>query len=122
MSTLHENMADICSKRSSEQNLKEQRYKDASKKQLMKIIETKIRNSFIGPLSYFEKYFGYLWGHGKKDFELTEQEAHFALIWNSLRDEILNNGNKQIRAVYNELAQYTVYWNRHNLPLILKKD
>ena len=41
----------------------QQRYLDESKRRLGKIVETKLKTSFIGALSQFEQEFGFLWGH-----------------------------------------------------------
>ncbi len=115
-------MRAVSEKRKGEAALKGQRYNESSKKQLLKIIETKLKTSFIAPLSYFEEQFGYLWGHGKKESDLTPEELNFRAFWNAIRTNVLNNGNNQIRAIHNELVQYTVTWNRYNLPIKLGND
>lgn len=56
----------------------------------------RIRTTMIGSLSKMENNFGNLWGHFK-DGELTEQEEMFADLWDRTRNEILNQGNKEIR-------------------------
>jgi hypothetical protein len=108
-------MRAVADSRKAESSLRNQKYNESSKKQLMKILETKIRTSFIAPLSYFEANFGFLWGHGKEESKLTKEELHYRQIWNFIRTNVLNNGNNQIRAVCNELNQYTVSWNRYQL-------
>lgn len=110
-------MRAIADQRKGQLVLKKQKYDESSKRNLLKILETKTRTAFIAPLSYFEQDFGFMWGQGKRDDELTAEELHYKLIWNSIRTKVLNNGNNQIRAIHNELAQYTVTWNRYQLNL-----
>lgn len=108
-------MRAVAAQRKGENVLKSQKYNESSKKALIKILETKLKTSFIAPLSHFEQSFGFLWGHGKKESELTTDELNYRAIWNAIRTNVLNNGNNQIRAIQNELAQYTVTWNRYQL-------
>lgn len=112
-------MREVINKRKSEETIKLQKYNESSKRQLLKILETKLRTAFIAPLAYFEQAMGHLWGHGKKESELTETELHYRALWNALRTNVLNNGNNKIRDVHNELMQYTVTWNRYSLGLKL---
>jgi hypothetical protein len=121
MDDLETVLREVTSNRQALAPLKTQKYNESSKKQLLSIIEKKLKTSFICPISLFEKYFGHLWGHGKKVHELTKEESEFLSIWNSIRTEILNNGNNQIRALFNELSQYTVTFNGYKLNLVVKK-
>ena len=52
----------------------------------------------IGSISKFENRFGYLWGHFSDDL-LTEEQEKFADLWDFTRNEILNQGNQQIRQI-----------------------
>jgi hypothetical protein len=104
----------------SEVPLSEKRYKDASKRKLANTIEKKIKTTFIGAIAQFENFFGKEWGHGKTDDEKTELEAIAYEIWQQCRTVILNNGNNQIRAIENELEQYDIKWNRHQVNLEVK--
>lgn len=114
MSEIDDLMRNVCKKRKSESLLLDQRYNELSKKRLLRILEKKITTAFISGISNFEKAFGYLWGSGKSEKDLTEDEARFRFIWNQVRSEILNTGNAQIRAVQNEISLYTIKWNRYN--------
>ena len=49
----------------------------------------------IGSIARVEEYFGYLWAHGKDN--PTEREEEFRVLWDELRNEILNHGNFHIR-------------------------
>lgn len=96
-------------------------YNERSKERLEKICAQKIRTTMIGALSELEKKFGFLWGldeDGKDlDQELTEDEAYMEELFEQVRTYILDNGNKQIRNLGQELEQYTVTWNRYHIEL-----
>lgn len=89
-----------------------------SKKRLQRILERKLKTSFIGALSKFEAVFGRLWGHGKDRADLTESEIRFRSLWELARTEVLNNGNNQIRAVQQELDLYTINFDGYQAILI----
>ena len=89
--------------------------KRRSNERLSTTIGTKIKTSFIGAISRFEKYFGHLWGHGKKEKDLTSEERLFRDLWNKCRIDVLTNGNNQARAMTAEVKQYDVLWNRHKM-------
>jgi len=100
----------------------ERKYKERSKKRLSNIIGTKIKTSFIGAISSCEKNFGFLWGHGKDDSELTDKEIEMKEIWEEIRTEILDNGNTQLRAATNEIDNYSIRWERHSIGITFNKD
>ena len=58
----------------------------------------RIRTTMIGAISKFENRFGYLWNHFSDD-PLTEEQEKFADLWDFTRNEILNQGNQQIRQI-----------------------
>lgn len=94
------------------------RFTEESRKRLDKILSTKMNTTFVGAIAAFEKCFGFLWGQTKKHEERTEEELEFYEIWKQVRDEILNNGNHQLRALKNELQNYEVSWNRHKITIV----
>ena len=96
------------------------RYAEESRKRLDKIISTKLNTTFIGALSSFEKNFGFLWGHDKKESERTVEEKQLFEIWQNVRTEVLNNGNNQLRSLRNELQNHNISWNRHTLVMTAK--
>jgi hypothetical protein len=64
----------------------------------------RLRTTMIGSISKFENVFGYLWGHYKgPDEQLTDQEIYFDNMWQDVRNNVLNHGNKQIRALEEDL-------------------
>lgn len=60
------------------------------------VSQKRIKTTMIGAIDKFEKNFGYLWGHFTED-PLTEQQEKFADLWDFTRNQILNQGNHQIR-------------------------
>ena len=101
---------------------KDSRYKDKSKKRLSNIFTTKMKTCFIGAISSCENNLGFLWGHGKDEEELTEQERKMREIWEIVRAEILDNGNSQLRASINEINNYTVNWNRYQINFNMNEE
>lgn len=95
-------------------------YKENSKKRLINNIDKKFKTTMIGSLAVFEKYFGELWGHGNSN--LTEEQKRYRQLWEEARTDILNNGNTQMRIAQEEIAQYTMTWNRYKTEFIIKKD
>lgn len=97
-----------------------ERYTESSKKRLMKNIERKFKTTMIGALATFEECFGHLWGHGKDESVATENEMAFRKLWEQARTDVLNNGNSQLRIAQEEIAQYTMTWNRYHIDFIVK--
>jgi hypothetical protein len=71
-----------------------------NKEELMREIETKIKTTMIGAIAQFEKYFGYLWEEDNINREKYED------LWEEARNNILNNGNNQIRSALRSLSDY----------------
>ena len=70
-------------------------------------IEKRIQTTMIGALSKFENNFGYLWGHHiKNEEDLSPQQLDFGDLWETTRNEILNQGNNQIRQVKEDFYRY----------------
>jgi hypothetical protein len=68
-------------------------------------MEKRIQTTMIGALDKLEKNFGKLWGH-YKDAPLTEQEEEFAELWDITRNQILNQGNNQIRNIKDDFERH----------------
>ena len=83
-----------------------------SQKRLATIIEKKLKTTFIGCLSEFETFFGDLWGHDSNE-ELSEEQKVNLRKWLLVRENILDSGNTQIRALKKELCEYDIKWNRY---------
>ena len=95
----------------------EERYRDSSKKRLIKNVEKKFKTTMIGSLACFEKYFGDLWGHDES--ELDPEQLRYRELWEQARTEILNNGNSQLRIAQEEIAQYSMTWNRYHIDFLV---
>tara|TARA_B100000902_G_scaffold77974_1_gene82724 strand:- start:2127 stop:2423 length:297 start_codon:yes stop_codon:yes gene_type:complete len=72
---------------------------------LRQSMEKRIQTTMIGALDKMEKNFGNLWGH-YKDGPLTEQEEEFAELWDFTRNQILNQGNNQIRNIKDDFDKH----------------
>lgn len=105
-----------------QKEIKSKKYQDKSKKRLSNIVSTKIKTSFIGSISSYENNFGFLWGHGKSEDELTETELNMREIWEGVRSEILDNGNAQLRAAVNEINNYSIHWDRYQMNIPIKPE
>ena len=92
--------------------------KNDMRERLKKISNKKIETTMVYPLHQFEMEFGHMWGHGKKDSELTSQEKVNLEKWKRCRNNIFNNGNQQKRGLCAELDMHTVIWNRYETILI----
>ena len=95
-------------------------YRESSKKRLKKNVERKFKTTMIGALASFEECFGHLWGHGKDEDEISTNEMAFRQLWEQARTDVLNNGNSQLRIAQEEIAQYTMTWNRYHIDFIVK--
>lgn len=62
----------------------------------------------IGFLAEMEKCMGENWGHGQIDGECTDEQLDKKAIWKMCRNNVLDYGNKQIRAIEQELEDYIV--------------
>jgi hypothetical protein len=112
----------IVANRQRQKEAKDAKYRDKSKKRLSNIITTKIKTSFIGAISSCEKNFGFLWGHGKDEDSLTEEEISMRELWEEIRTEILDNGNTQLRAATNEIENYSINWERYSINLNINEE
>ena len=92
------------------------KYKEESKIRLNKIATTKIRTTMIGALSTIETYLGFLWSPDEKG-NMTAEQIRLGSLYEKVRQEILDNGNNQIRNLKVELEQYEVEWLRYKLML-----
>lgn len=97
-----------------------ERYEAHSRETLKKHITTKFRTTMIGTLAIIEEQWGYLWGHGLPEEELTDSQSDARKEWEVIRTEILNNGNNQMRAALAEIEQYTVKYNKKEYNFLIK--
>jgi hypothetical protein len=86
------------------------------------ILTKRFQTTMIGALFEFEKAFGYLWGQDKNEENLTTNELDFLDRWDAVRNQILNNGNNQLRKAISDLSKnngdikynYKFYNNRED--------
>ena len=100
--------------------INKEKFLEASKQRLGKIIAKKTQTCFIGSLAAFEDTFGFLWGHDKHEDDLDENEERMRDLWDGVRTRILNHGNQQLRAMQNEISNNIVSWQRHQTNFIIK--
>lgn len=98
-----------------------QRRLDESRRSLIRVLRKKLTTSFIGAIVQFEKSFGHLWGIGRDASACTENQLKWRSVWDACRNEVLNNGNHQVRAVESEVEQYDILWNRHQITLPVRQ-
>lgn len=89
-------------------NARDQRSKDVSHDSLLKQAKKKIQTTMIGSLSDIENYFGFLWGFGDNNTELSEEQKHMKEIFEEVRAKILDRGNTQIREIELEFVNYEI--------------
>lgn len=70
------------------------------KNNIINEIEKRLKTTMIGSLAQFEKYFGYLWENDHANREKYED------LWETTRNNILNNGNHQTRLALKALGEY----------------
>lgn len=78
------------------------------------ILTKRFQTTMIGALFEFEQVFGYLWGLDKDDRDLTEQQQKFRSMWEDTRNQILNNGNNQLRKCLSDLEKATTNNIKYN--------
>ena len=83
----------------------------SSKEELRRLLNKYIDTTMIGAIAKMEAYFGKDWGHGLKEEECTNEQLDLYDVWQQCRDEILNNGNAQKRAMNHELDLFDVQWS-----------
>lgn len=79
------------------------------------ILTKRFQTTMIGALFEFEKVFGHLWGQHKDDEnDLTDKELESLDKWDSVRNQILNNGNNQLRKAISDLGHSVKYKYKFN--------
>lgn len=69
------------------------------------ILTKRFQTTMIGALFAFEETFGHLWGQNKDENDLTNSELDFLDRWDLVRNQILNNGNGQLRKAISDLTK-----------------
>lgn len=92
---------------------KNKKYEENSKKRLSSNMERKFRTTMIGSIAAMEDEFGHLWGQDLAVKDLSVHQREWREVWGRVRSRILDNGNANLRAAQNEIAQYTISWDRY---------
>jgi hypothetical protein len=100
---------------------KSDEYKQESKKKLQDSVSKKMQTIMIGALSSIEARLGSLWGQGECR-KLTKEEIELRALYDEIRKDILDKGNKQKRDFELEINQYTIEWNRFKLTLPVRPN
>jgi len=86
-----------------------------SKERLKRIIKKKVQTTMIGAISSVENLFSFLWDEGAEDAEKMQE------LFNTLRSEILDKGNHQIRNVDTEIDLYDINLKTNTVTLPINK-
>lgn len=84
-----------------------------SRNKLKDDFKKKITTTMIGALASIEKYFG-----ERLDLNVEKVDED----WEDCRQEILDRGNKQIRAMMDELDCYDVTWNKYKYNFKIRRE
>lgn len=79
-----------------------------AKKYLNKGIDISISTVAVGILNILEYNFGHLWGHGKDEGELNEDEIRYRTRWKEVRTEILNTAENSKHIAKNNTKRLNV--------------
>jgi len=72
---------------------------------------------FIGSVDAIDKIIGViLWGHGKPEDELTDEDREWLPFRDKLRKKILDAGNKNMRDTEDQLSEYDFVQKKSFFP------
>jgi hypothetical protein len=83
----------------------------ASKDRLQDVIKKRMKTCFIGAISSVEKHMDFLFS--------TEEGKE---LYETVRKEILDNGNDEIRRLEKDLEVYEIDFKQYRLELKMEKD
>ncbi len=93
----------------------DEKYRANSRRRLLTNISKKFQTTMIGALAAFEKRFGHIW----------DNDPRWRDIWEETRTEVLDVGNKNLRAAEQEISEYNISWNRYQtefVPIVTYKE
>ncbi len=88
-----------------------------AKNQLSQSVQQKINTTMIGALASIEEIFGYLWRDGDPQ---NEQERALYAMFQEVRNNILDKGNRQKRLSAEDLDNYSITRNRYRFDFVVK--
>lgn len=70
-------------------------------------VEKRLQTTMIGAISKFEDNFGHLWGHDiENEEDLTPAQLEYSDLWERTRNQVLNQGNAQIRNLKDDFYKW----------------
>ena len=115
-----ENLDDYKKLREQTKKYNDEKYRESSKKRLMKNVERKFKTTMIGALSTLESSFGFLWGFEVPEEDKTPEQKKVYEIYEEARAQILDRGNTQIRNLESEFVNYDIVRKRYQITLPVK--
>ena len=99
--------------------LRDERQKESSRRQLEISVEKRLKTTMIGAIASIEEAFGWLFNYGDPQ---TPQEKENYETFQELRNEILDKGNRQIRELGKDLDNYSIVWHKFKTHFIFRGD
>tara|TARA_Y100000385_G_C12473654_1_gene376090 strand:+ start:84 stop:461 length:378 start_codon:yes stop_codon:yes gene_type:complete len=87
---------------------REERYKEVARNELYQKSRKRIQTTMIGSLAAIEDFFGFLWGLGQEENDITEEQKYMKNIYEKARSRILDKGNTQIDSLEADFAKYEI--------------
>lgn len=87
---------------------REERYKEVANNELYQKSRKRLQTTMIGSLSTIEEFFGFLWGFGQAEEDITEEQKYMKNIYEKARSRILDRGNSQIDSLESDFTKYVI--------------
>ena len=98
--------------------LKERKYRE-SRAKLKKNLEKRIRTTMIGAIAAIEEEFGRFWKN-EDGLPWSEDQTKVYEIFQSVRAQILDNGNNQIRMLEKDMDGFNIEEKLYHIQLQVK--
>ena len=98
------------------------KYSEQSREKLKEIVIKYMKTIMIGALHDMEQNLGVVWGHGKDESELTDNQKKGRKMWEAARESVLDRGNLKIAHFISEISRYDVTWNKYYNKFDVRKD
>lgn len=101
--------------------MNQERSKLYSQNRLSRMVSKKMQTAMIGNIAACEEIFGFLWGQDKLPEDRNDAEKEMYNLWSELRTAILDKSNIQARSAVEELANYTISFNKYKTDFIIRR-
>jgi hypothetical protein len=101
---------------------REDRYKEVAHNELYQKSVKRIQTTMIGSLSTLEEYFGFLWGFGQPEQEITEEQKYMKSVYEKARSKILDRGNAQMDSLESDFVKYEITRKKFYIKLPINKS